>query len=590
MAITVDYTLTPFRVTIPKSDLTLESGTKYKLTVDTYWNLLSDYSDSPESLPHPLMYSRIPATSSTPSITEIDGTYYDLVFEDGLYSVNIIEGNTNIREVEVKNQVSVNTNNTTGFIDPTYLQFATFNGGVWVDVINGTTGTTYPMGTPSSKVDNFLEALVIAGSDFDTLFINGDAVVDSSQDFSDYKLVGQGVNLSNFTLHADATFIDSTFSQATITGTLDGDAHIYDCIINGLNFVSGVIDSCILNSATITLGGNQVAHFVNCMSGVPGVGTPTIDMGGSGQALALRNYNGGVKLQNKTGTDSVSIDLNSGHVILDSTVTNGEIIVRGVGKLTDNSNGATVRAELVSGLDVQDIHGQVQREVWIDSSLASNGNGYQQSPYNNITDAVDDAEASGITTLVVLDDITLDRDLKNMAVRGVGTPVIDLAGYDLKGSEFHRVRLEGVYTSPIIVQESVLLTGMWLNGHFENCALAGDLFCVDAGDVYMKNSASAIAGLSRPTISMNGIGSSKMSVRGHGGGLTIKDCNNVLDEVTVEMGLGGSLTFDSSCTAGTMVARTTGKFVDETNGATVVDEAYVQAIDKHTDLDLKLTY
>ena len=115
MAITVDYSATPWLITIPQSDLTLISGTQYELEVDTFWQLLRDYSDNSESMPFFTIYNRIPATPSTPSITDINHLYYSLEFEDGAYSVNIINGNTNIRDVEVKNQVSVNTNNTTGF-------------------------------------------------------------------------------------------------------------------------------------------------------------------------------------------------------------------------------------------------------------------------------------------------------------------------------------------------------------------------------------------------------------------------------------------------------------------------------------------
>ena len=115
MAISVDYsTASPWLITIPQSDLTLESGTKYTLTVDEFWILLRDFTDNEVNVPKPKLYSRIPATPSTPSITNIEDDY-ELEFEDGSYSVNIIEGNTNIREVEVKNTVSVNTNNTTGY-------------------------------------------------------------------------------------------------------------------------------------------------------------------------------------------------------------------------------------------------------------------------------------------------------------------------------------------------------------------------------------------------------------------------------------------------------------------------------------------
>jgi hypothetical protein len=57
-----------------------------------------------------------------------------------------------------------------------------------------------------------------------------------------------------------------------------------------------------------------------------------------------------VRLLNKTGSAPVSIDLNSGQVVLESTVTAGEVVIRGIGKLTDNSQGATVKAgDLIQG-------------------------------------------------------------------------------------------------------------------------------------------------------------------------------------------------------------------------------------------------
>jgi len=225
---------------------------------------------------------------------------------------------------------------------------------------------------------------------------------------------------------------------------------------------------------------------------------------------------------------------------------------------------------------VAGIHGQVSREIWLDPSLVVNGNGYQQSPYNNLTDAIDDGEANGISSLVLLDDVTLDRNLKNFSVRGIGVPSLDLAGYDMKGSEFHRVKITGNYTNSIIVQESVLLPGMYLNGNFEKCAMAGDLFCVPGATIFMTNNGSGVAGLGRPTITMSDGGARVLlSVRDNNGGMTIKGSQHVDDEVTVEVNKG-SVTFDSTNTAGSMVVRTDGKFVDETTGATISREDYVQ--------------
>lgn len=128
MAITVDYTATPWLITIPQSDLTWISGTRYQITVDYLWQLLRDYSDGEEGQVRPSTYRRIPATASTPAITEFNDNYYACQFENGAYSVDIINGNSNFRDVEVKNTVSVGTNNNTGFVGLD----------VWSEVLEGT--------------------------------------------------------------------------------------------------------------------------------------------------------------------------------------------------------------------------------------------------------------------------------------------------------------------------------------------------------------------------------------------------------------------------------------------------------------------
>jgi hypothetical protein len=117
MAITVDWSSQPYLITFSQSDLTFIGGTRYEITANKMWELLRDFSDSPEGFPFPITYRRIPATAATPPITEINDPAYAAQFQDGAYSVDIINGNTNFRDVEVKNTVSVGTNNTTGFVD-----------------------------------------------------------------------------------------------------------------------------------------------------------------------------------------------------------------------------------------------------------------------------------------------------------------------------------------------------------------------------------------------------------------------------------------------------------------------------------------
>ena len=133
----------------------------------------------------------------------------------------------------------------------------------------------------------------------------------------------------------------SEFNYVTVSGVLDGQAIIRNSIIDGLDYVTGIIDKSGLLAAPIVLGSASQATFTDCFSNVPGSATPIIDMGGSGQTLAIRGYNGGVRITNRTGTDACSIDMDSGHVVIDASCTGDPIILRGIFKLTVET-GATV--------------------------------------------------------------------------------------------------------------------------------------------------------------------------------------------------------------------------------------------------------
>jgi hypothetical protein len=230
------------------------------------------------------------------------------------------------------------------------IQYNSYNGAVTVDLLSANAGTEYPTGTPRAPVNNFADALTIANDrGFTTFFVIGNAALDAGLDFSGKVFFGENEAKSLFTIPLGATVTACEFREATIQGVLDGNSQIVACKILNLDYVDGFVHQCVL-AGTVKLLGD--AHLLDCWSGVPGVATPVIDFNGSSSALALRNYNGGIRLINKTGAESVSIDLNSGQIILDSTVTAGTIVCRGVGKLTNNAVGATVVDETLSTLGV----------------------------------------------------------------------------------------------------------------------------------------------------------------------------------------------------------------------------------------------
>lgn len=213
---------------------------------------------------------------------------------------------------------------------------------------------------------------------------------------------------------------------------------------------------------------------------------------------------------------------------------------------------------------------QIPKAVFLDLESPTNGNGSQHSPFNNVNDAIDYCEGHGVTQLRIIGDTILPKNLKNLEVIGVGVPEIDANGKDLKNSEFRRIKFKGDYLQSVTVQESVLLNGAFLNGFFENCAIAGNLTVKDGANVYAKNCASSLPNGSVPNITMGN--SSTLNLSEYYGKLSISGCSDVATSVIINLA-NGSVVLDSSNTSGTILVTGIGVVTDNSNGSTVVNQA-----------------
>jgi hypothetical protein len=230
------------------------------------------------------------------------------------------------------------------------IQYASFNGGITVNTSTGVSGTTFPTGTPRQPVDNLTDALTILNDrGFTKMFIDTSITIDSGLDFTGISFDGLSRTAVTMTVDAAANVTNCEFLNATITGTLDGGSTIERCNINTLNFVNGIVKESVIDGP-ITLGGASPieAIFIDTNSGVAGTSTPIIDMGGSGPDLQVRGHSGGLRLQNKSGTNSASVEFEQGQLIIDSDVTAGTIVVRGIADVTDNSVGATIQDDTIN--------------------------------------------------------------------------------------------------------------------------------------------------------------------------------------------------------------------------------------------------
>jgi len=335
-------------INVPRSDLTLIQATPTEireLDLNTFRLTLKDLEDDAVGMIFPdthrhntevllagLTYARV--------IEIING--YTVTFEDGQYAVNLVGANSNVGDVVNVNHVSVRVSNSAGMISSPEIQYASYNGGVTIDVGSSYAGTIYPIGTVRQPVNNLSDALLIAIlRGFNTFYILGDVTLDGSQDFTQYTFIGESTEKTTITVENSAITNKCEFYECTLTGTLDGECKVKNSVVNNVTYISGYVELCVI-SGVVELGGGATAYFLDCWAGSLLGQPPAIDMGGSGQTLVMQNFNGYIKIRNKSGNDQANFSLNAGWIVLENTVTDGTVTVIGVGTVEDYSIGTVV--------------------------------------------------------------------------------------------------------------------------------------------------------------------------------------------------------------------------------------------------------
>lgn len=108
---------------VPKADTTLiDSGPPEirELDLDAFRLELKDLEDSDDGMAFLHTHDYTPpktlgGTDFARVVEVVNG--YTVEFEDGQYTVNIVGGNSNMSDVKVQNQVSVNTSNSGGLVE-----------------------------------------------------------------------------------------------------------------------------------------------------------------------------------------------------------------------------------------------------------------------------------------------------------------------------------------------------------------------------------------------------------------------------------------------------------------------------------------
>lgn len=218
------------------------------------------------------------------------------------------------------------------------LDLAALQEAVYIDTTFGTGGTDEGIGTPTNPSSNIADAYTIATRDKLRAFsINGAVTLD--QPYSDWKFIG--------TTSREAAHVDFG-SQSTARClfedvALDGNAAnsiltARSCTIEGVTNALGTFRFCGLTSL-FTPGAAGLLTLEKCFSDVPGTGKPVLDLANNlSDNAQVRGWHGGLELRNvDVPGQLVSLDIDSGDVLIDPTCIEGIIIVRGPCSFTDNS-------------------------------------------------------------------------------------------------------------------------------------------------------------------------------------------------------------------------------------------------------------
>lgn len=224
--------------------------------------------------------------------------------------------------------------------------------GVYIDTVNGVAGTDEGIGTPTNPVNNVTDAHTIAINENLRRYVIVGSSITLDQDHLGWAFQGSGnaiINCGGYDVSG------SEFQRCEVTGTMTAPSFqvvIDEGKVNGITNFWGAIGRSVFEGTTLLAPGNTTINA--CASNEAAAGTrPIIDMGGAAKDLSIRQWSGGLTLEDCIAGSSVTVDMVAGHLYLDSTCIGGDIVVRGVGKITDNSTSTVDKDGLIEGIDAR---------------------------------------------------------------------------------------------------------------------------------------------------------------------------------------------------------------------------------------------
>jgi hypothetical protein len=317
----------------------------------------------------------------------------------------------------------------------------TYLGAVWIDTVNGSSGTAFPIGTPGAPVNNEADARLIATAigvrtyKFYQAPGPGSTFI-LSQDHPEWIFDGLG-SADNITINVNSNSVDNgNFINCRLTGTMvDGD---FITMITGIledvtNFQGICQQSGLAGNIFMPRTAQSGAIFALCtdlpgsQSGFPGL--LTISMGGDGgnngtlNRLWIRFFSGSFSVINCHSSGTCSIESISSTCRLDSTVL-GNVITAGVfGQFIDGATNAAAKSYYHLNINAENPGtNTISAAVWNDVLSGHLTAGSTGEALNNAATAVGVADA-------VWDEPLASHETANTFGERVGKKLLDLGKF-----------------------------------------------------------------------------------------------------------------------------------------------------------------
>lgn len=480
--------------------------------------------------------------------------------------------------VESPSSVSSKNNDLT-ILEAGASQINEYGGWVYLDVDYGVSGTTYPVGTRFTPVNNLPDAISLCSQyNFHQIEIRG--TVNVTQDVAGYLIKG-GAGTTILMMNGFSV-ADSEFERLYIAGNLGPDsANTYDVVgfADGVVGIDGLMRQCGFAGEAMVRD-NCNAVLLECLTQRSDDYHSTFNFsnvvtGGSFNALG---YGGYVALKSVAIPGLyVNMGMKSGQVDLYNTCTDGHITIAGIpaNALHDDSAGSIVnKISLIASqesLDALQAELQLAQEdsdyggfIHIDVNSINTGTAHPVGtggyPVNNLTDAIAIMNARGLESIQTDGDLTIDQPLSNKNITSTSPyNTVTIDNVDMIKVTFHHISIGGTFgtgSSDIVIDEGRVKDGtVNLLGFIDRTAFEGEFFVADGFDLDIVDCFSVIPGTGSPRINfLNVTTSARLNIRRFAGG--IRYVNMTIPDIIITASyVTGKAHIEDSNTAGYISVR-----------------------------------